>query len=478
MNLRYVVVSDLHLGAANSILTCLTEDNRKTCPNTASDLLVQFAACLREVARLSNDGQPPTLVLNGDILELALAGTNEAAMTFRKFIEALSVPGAGKDWPFGKKVYYLPGNHDHHLWNIAREKQYREFYMAKTEANQFLEPEFQTTNMFNDSRLNPIPCDFLNLAVKPLPCAAGIEFLTVYPNFGLLNDNKTRCVVFHHGHYIESIYSLMTHLKKVFFPKESNPRFLWDLEAENGAWIDFFWSALGRSGQVGTDVELVYDTMQSNPAFHEFLDRLAKSLALMAPPKKNWSAALWAPFIRKALTHAFDAITRREVHQTDSPLSEDAQTGLTQYLENYVLGEIMRIQRSVPQDTTFVFGHTHKPFESTGNFKCYPKPVKLLNSGGWVVDTKDVSTRKGGAVIVVDEDLNVASVRMYNEHEPQQAASHVCVNAAGGQDNPLLGQLSGSINPLAGPWGKLSQLVEKELIAHRQNLEFHFLASD
>ena len=136
--LRYVVVSDLHLGAANSILTCLTGDNRQTCPNTASDLLVHFAACLREVARLSNDGQRPTLVLNGDILELALAGTNDATMTFRKFIEALSGPGDGNDWPFDKNVYYLPGNHDHHLWNIAREKQYREILCRKEKSRPVL----------------------------------------------------------------------------------------------------------------------------------------------------------------------------------------------------------------------------------------------------------------------------------------------------------------------------------------------------
>ena len=340
-----------------------------------------------------------------------------------------------------------------------------------------MEPEFQTTNMFMDSRLNPIPCDYLNLAVKSLPCAAGVEFLTIYPNFALLSDNKNRCVVFHHGHYIESIYSLMTRLKKVFFPEESDPSFIWDLEAENGAWIDFFWSALGRSGQVGKDVELVYDKMQSNPAFDQFLGCLAKSLAPMVPPKKKWSASLWAPFIRFALTHMFDSFTRREVHQTDSTLSANAQIGLAGYLEKYVFEEITRIQKPVPQDTTFVFGHTHKPFESADGSKPYPKPVKLLNSGGWVVDTRAISPLKGGAVIVVDEDLNVASLRMYNEHDPQQP-SLVQVKAAEKEDNPLLSELRNWINPNAELWRTFSALVDKATIAHRQNLGFHIFSND
>jgi hypothetical protein len=70
-SLRYIVLWDLHLGAANSILTCLTEDNRETRPNTASSLLVQFAVCLREIASLSTDAKRPTLVLNGPFASLS-----------------------------------------------------------------------------------------------------------------------------------------------------------------------------------------------------------------------------------------------------------------------------------------------------------------------------------------------------------------------------------------------------------------------
>jgi hypothetical protein len=46
-------------------------------------------------------------------------------------------------------------------------------------------------------------------------------------------------------------------------------------------------------------------------------------------------------------------------------------------------------------------------------------PVHVYNSGGWVVDTEDVEPLHGGAVLLVDSELNTVSVRMYNE------ASHV-----------------------------------------------------
>ena len=35
------------------------------------------------------------------------------------------------------------------------------------------------------------------------------------------------------------------------------------MEAENFAWIDFFWSTLGRSGEVGTDIGLIYADLSS-----------------------------------------------------------------------------------------------------------------------------------------------------------------------------------------------------------------------
>ena len=56
-------------------------------------------------------------------------------------------------------------------------------------------------------------------------------------------------------------------------------RKVWDLEAENFAWIDFFWSTLGRSGEFGKDVEIIYDKMQDEAQFRKLVENLAIGLA-------------------------------------------------------------------------------------------------------------------------------------------------------------------------------------------------------
>ena len=61
-------------------------------------------------------------MLNGDILEFALATDDTALSVFEQFID-LAFPVDGEPI-FDDRVLYLPGNHDHHLWETARERQY------------------------------------------------------------------------------------------------------------------------------------------------------------------------------------------------------------------------------------------------------------------------------------------------------------------------------------------------------------------
>ena len=50
-------------------------------------------------------------------------------------------------------------------------------------------------------------------------------------------------------------------------------------------------------------------------------------------------------------------------------------------------------------------------------FRGYHPNVKVYNTGGWVVDTIPRQPLHGGAIVLADADLNLASVRMYNEAE-------------------------------------------------------------
>ena len=97
-DIRYVSLSDLHLGAENSILTRLTSVSNgivklKADPTTASDVMVRLVDCLRLLISQNHGPQKPTLILNGDALELALADVNVASMVFERFMELTMKPG-------------------------------------------------------------------------------------------------------------------------------------------------------------------------------------------------------------------------------------------------------------------------------------------------------------------------------------------------------------------------------------------------
>jgi Calcineurin-like phosphoesterase len=475
-NIRYIIVSDLHLAAANSVLTRLTPDNHNTIPHDPSDLLRKFVACLQYVLSQNEGNGPVWLILNGDILELALAGTNEAGMTFEGFLRLLFRQSAGGN-KLAREIFYLPGNHDHHLWNTAKETQYVEKYLRDLPAGEAIAPEYYVTNMFHNQDLKAVPAYLLNTLVRRLPGMDQLSFTTVYPNFALLNSDKTRAVIFHHGQYIEPIYSLMSRLRDIFFPGRAGPDKIWNLEAENGAWIDFFWSTLGRSGDVGTGIGLIYAKMQNEEQFNKLLENLARAITAQLPA---WMRLL--PFklrlITKILEHTVGQLATREVHETDTALSPDTAAGLKHYLEKYVLREIKRGNHdSVPADVTFIFGHTHKPFQKSDRFSGYSEPVKLLNSGGWVVDTCDPNPLHGGAIIFVDDELNVASIRMYNEG-PSSDWAGVHVAAAVTEGNPLFDWLSELIKPDEEPWNSFSNSAEAAVKAHRENLLFNISRTD
>src|SRR3954469_6548845 len=80
---RYVCLSDLHLGAENSLLSNVAAGDTTVDLSEPSGVLVQLvdalAALVGHLGGGKKRGPKPTLVLNGDILELALA-RDEAAL--------------------------------------------------------------------------------------------------------------------------------------------------------------------------------------------------------------------------------------------------------------------------------------------------------------------------------------------------------------------------------------------------------------
>ena len=387
-------------------------------------------------------------------------------MVFERFLE-LVMPQSGELF---EKIIYIPGNHDHHMWEIARETQYAN-YIQKIDWNEPLPRPWHTTNMFVKKNSPLVPAYFLSKLKKRNPHLSKFKIFIAYPNFGLVKEKSQKCVIFHHGHFTEPIYQLMSVLKRKIFPEREKARHVWDVETENFAWIDFFWSTMGRSGDVGEEVESIYENMLSPEKFKKFLsariDAIKKEYNL---PGWDW---LFAETLKKIVPSLVDHITGLERHQTAEQPNPSLRKGLKSYLEG-PLKEQIQIERkqNMPYDVTFVFGHTHKPFQKDMNFDGYPQWVDVYNTGGWIVDTVVPRPSHGGAIIFIDERLNVTSLHMYHEgDDPAEYAVKVeQATHEGEAENPLYHRIFDLVDSSTEPWSTFADTVARAVNLREKNL--------
>ena len=471
-DIRYVCLSDMHLGEEDSLLTDLQQGSTDIDPLHASPVMKQLVDCIKHL--ISQTSPKPALILNGDILEMALSTVNDAAMVFERFIE-LIMPDGDKLF---EKIIYIPGNHDHHLWETAREIQYANYIKNRTEPGQRLKTPWHTTEMFFENDTPKVDSYFLSKLVQRYEHLEDFKIHVAYPNFGLFNEDKQRSVIFHHGHYIESLYHLMSTLKGMIFPdqkRELKNMEIKELEAENFAWIDFFWSAMGRSGAAGRDVEIIYESLNDPKARKKLLRNLANGLAdeLDIP---ILTEAMEAKVMEKLLNYFANKFAGTEKSQTEQLLSEDARQGLVNFMIGPLKKQLLK-ERSddMPYEVTFVIGHTHKPFEEDWDemgYAGYPRWVNVFNTGGWVVESEKVQSHHGGSVILVDEDLNTVALRMYNEARRPEDYSVLLKDAThpNQPSNPLFEQVNKLVDPASDPWRSFSNRVYEELRIRRANL--------
>jgi hypothetical protein len=471
-DIRYVIVSDLHFGAENSVMTALAErpptrtDTGFTAePQQPSPVLTEFVSGLRELTR--GQDKPPTLILAGDILDLALSPDEVAAMVFRLFAHL-----AFDDGPpvFDPVVHYVPGNHDHHEWEIARESQYVTYAVAQP-PQAALDAPWHTTKLVPGAE-RPTATSSLLTGLTRVQARGDsrIEVRVSYPNLALRTADGRRSLIVSHGHFTESIYTLMSRLRNILFPSQgtSVPTDIERLEEENFAWIDFFWSTLGRSGEVGTDMGLIYADLVSP----QDVDALVHNLiaAMLAKGKgPAWlhpaeSAVLNAIFKREA-----NHVARSERGTPTVTLSAAGQAGLREYLEGPVRNQLREEWGDVPPEVTFVYGHTHKPFNDRWAVLGYPSPVRIANTGGWVVDTATPAPVQGGVAVLVNDDLETASLQFY-----RQGTGPVPVRflppPAGEQPSAWQAELESRVDPAAEPWATLSRQAA-EVAAQRHRLQ-------
>jgi hypothetical protein len=160
-----------------------------------------------------------------------------------------------------------------------------------------------------------------------------------------------------------------------------------------------------------------------------------------------------------------------EKRQPGEALTRHAIRGLKAYMEGPLAKQIQEECRdSTRAQTTFVFGHTHKPFSASFHFEHFTIPVHVYNSGGWVVDTPQTESAHGGALVLADEDLNVVSMRMYNETD-SHLGSPVKVETVDGRENPLSTRLVEIVRCEQEPWLSFSRVVVENVDVYHQRFQ-------
>jgi UDP-2,3-diacylglucosamine pyrophosphatase LpxH len=463
--IKYVVISDMHLGAENSLLTNLIPGGYQTDNTKPSPVLIKLVEGLRELISKNSPDHKPKLVLNGDLMEFALTSVNNASMAFQRFIE-LVMPEDESQCLFDSEIIFLAGNHDHNIWETSRYNYYVHL-LKEAKPGEKINQLSHVTNLFEAPY---IECHLLTALVQMYPHlkAKNVLINTAYPAFAVQHEQKDKCLIISHGHYIESMYSLMTVLDEMIFPDRVKPSLFQDLESENFAWIDFFWSTMGRSGLVGRDVQLLYDKMQDNSEVQRIISQIAKSLSMK---QKNF-VVRWIEFnlLKEVMKLTLGKQASKERNQ-GSILSGDALEGLKKLMEVYMLNQIkFELNKAVPSDMTFLFGHTHKPFGEYMDFLGYNGKVRVFNTGGWVVDTTEQMNYHGGTVLLVDDELDVVALKLYHEGN-YQPSFMICDHDKKFHENNFYNCLVEDIRFDKEPWTSLAHTIEMEVNLRHQYLK-------
>jgi predicted phosphodiesterase len=473
--LRYVVLSDLHLGAAYRLLTD-ADDSVNARPQNPSPTLSGLAEGFRSLVPRVAGGERPTLVLLGDVFDLSFATPQAAAGSFQRLVEAFwSEPSI-----FSDRIIYVPGNHDHQMWRRIRDAALLSGVMA--EVGKDLPDDLVVTALDEQSL---VPCELATALAQRATGNLDLEGVSGYPNIGF--EAAGNVVVMHHGHYTEGTYRLMSKLANVLNGRPTSVD-LREIELLNGPWIDFGWSETGDQAEIGPRLFHYYEMIQDPAATSASVQLLAAKLIAGAsgvvPVRGSTKIDVHGFQVSvQNLTEALlDLVLARaaETERTSvtAVLSPGGIDGVKGYLAGPVRAQLIDAgwdagvltppggdladrsgSTSERRRLSFVFGHTHKPFQDEFIVPGYVQPPQIWNTGGWVLDHPCLSPTQGGAAIFVDDQANVASLRLFND--PLDGSVGVVraagCHAAADRDNPLLNSLAEALQEDPTAWEPFSR---------------------
>jgi predicted phosphodiesterase len=461
--LKYICLSDLHAGSISSLLRKLeTEDHGRNTGGSLSPITHAFQRALEGflLAAGAKD-TPPQMVLMGDVLELQFATREEAFPIALGFLSALN-----RKKLLQGEVIATAGNHDHSLWTDAR---------LSLDANRLsvdgmdadyrsATPAFEKSS--GESRL-----------LSALLLKAGFSSCDFrYPNIGFRNDQ--RLVLLHHGHFVEKEYRALSMLMDAFAQPPRDPGAI-DIDtlcAENAGWIDFAWAALGDAAGLGKGAEQLYQNMLTTNGFRRMSKHWSKVIAAGLSEALPLSGNLMMQeaihtMCQVGIDASIGQFRDTERYTIVDSLSYDGLQGLKWYVEGPCAKQIASEHGTIPEDVTFVFGHTHKPFSQRVAMKGYPGPVKVYNTGGWALNGPRLDNAQGAAMILIDDQLNVASLRLFmTPHDDEVRPAYVEMLSDGPGSETFRDEINEWLGASEKAWVSLARAAEKAYVARQEML--------
>ncbi len=466
-DIRYIVVSDAHLGAANSILTHLEGATTRIDTRQPGPVMTLFVDCLRALVAGNTGATRPTLIAHGDLIDLALSPPELAVAVFAQFVTALLSPHSPV---VDDEIVLLPGNHDHLLWEYTREG-WLEDHLTDAMSGEIPEG-FSTSRRISPLLLDAEPHLFstlLSALVRRATHLATLRMRVLYPDLVLTSPDAGKAVLVTHGQYLESTSKVMSRFLRMIAPQIPEPADVATMEEENWPWLDFFFSSMTRSGKPGALIAGIYEVAQDTHDLDELVDVVAGNLTTHSG---RFVGALERWGIRRGVGSVVDRLaTARERGVTTQLLTDDTRAGLTTYLGS-LRSRLEKDLPRLPADASLIIGHTHKPFREWWPDEHWPGGgVRVFNTGGWVVDHAVPQPLMGGAVALVSDELDVVLVRLYQQiDEPDDWRITVDTVEPRPGGEAFAAHIRSLIDPRQAPWSSFTAAADAVVRKRREHM--------
>ncbi|NOZ61563.1 MAG: hypothetical protein GXO74_07755 [Calditrichaeota bacterium] len=390
-----IVMSDLHLGRELSYL------------DTRHPSFEQNRQHFWEV--LEQAGEVEEIIINGDFFEIAMEGWSDVCEQARAFFRALAKVSSPQ------RIVYIPGNHDHHLWQSLVER----FYIFSAIRNRrdlpdqahyplyFVDRKFSSANPEHAAHMI-LPDLWPDKKSRP-------EFIIKYPHhlLGVKTKQGIDYYFFTHGHFLEPLFRPLNFLIE--------PARIDELEGFNALWLESFNYHLGHASRLSKRVMAILSSYeQGYRKSKKKINRILNEIFLNVKRKTHLGdvGSFFLKMGMKFVLRYFPKEGSSALFQR--PIDRNLLSEIDNYLEKYIFQRyrpenyerlFLPSRDKIPVPFTFVFGHTHRPNFmpqdlAFSKIKLDSEKISVLNTGGWLRIDSEKQNGENAGILLINEQGN------------------------------------------------------------------------